>query len=523
MSAVSAEADALNASQKSIERWLGDQPGGVAAAYVDARGVTFFNAGKFSRDDVRAVTPDTEFEIGSVTKVFTALLLADSVAAGKATLEGKIGAPFAASEITYLQLATHTSGLPRLPKELASSDPMNPYAGQDLASLTQAFADLAPAAKPTEKSMYSNFGFAVLGQALAATWGEAYEAALRERVLEPLGLDDTFCSWREIDAGRVAPGHAEQGLVEHWDMGAYAPAGGLVSTTRDLAKFLQACLGFRDTPLKGALHDMAQPRVAGAMPGSQIGLAWIVEQRGASTLVWHNGATGGFRSFVGYDATKRAGVVVLTNHARSVDELGMALLAGRELPATKSAPAPSAAVAEYVGNYPLAPSFVIAITAEGDALRLQATNQPRLKLRELAKDRYAVEGVAAEVSFERGPKGEVVALVLHQHGLNQRAPRFAPGETPPAPKEVALSETELEAYVGEYRLGPATFTVKREGLRLMVQLTGQPFAQVFPSAKDEFFYKIVNAQISFVRGSDGNVAALVLHQNGRDQRAERVR
>jgi CubicO group peptidase (beta-lactamase class C family) len=153
----------------ALRQWLGNQPGGIAAARVSAEGVTFYQAGRFAREDPRLITPDTQFEIGSVTKVFTALLLADAVQAGKVSLDATVGAPFAASPVTYLQLATHTSGLPRMPADFTSSDPLNPYAEQTLAVLQQSFATAAPGLKPAP-SAYSNFGFAVLGQALAGAW-----------------------------------------------------------------------------------------------------------------------------------------------------------------------------------------------------------------------------------------------------------------------------------------------------------------------------------------------------------------
>lgn len=516
-----ANAAAPASAQHSLEQWLGDQPGGVAAAYVDAAGVAFFNAGKFSARDPRAITPDTEFEIGSVTKVFTALLLADSVRAGKVTLDAPVGAPFPASGITYRELATHTSGLPRLPGDFRPGDPANPYADQDLTALVKSFAGAAPKAKPTAKANYSNFGFAVLGQALAGAWGHPYAELLKERVLQPLGLNDTATAWRAADPARLAPGHSEQGPAVNWDLAAYAPAGALVSTTRDLAKFVQACLGFSNTPLAAALTDTMQPRATGEAPGRRIGLAWIVEERNGITIVWHNGGTGGYRAFVGFDPTKRVGVVVLTNHTRGVEPLGFALLAGKTLPAIKPSVAPAAALQPYLGNYPLTPSFTIAITAEGDTLFAQATNQPRLRLRAVTADRYTIEGVVAEISFERGTDGKVAALVLRQNGLDQRAPHLAPGVVPAAPKEIELTAEELAEYVGVYRLGAAAFTLKCEGGRLEVQLTGQPFFPVYPSAKDEFFYKVVNAQLSFVRDGGGKIVALILHQNGRDLRAEK--
>ncbi len=513
----------------ALQKWLGEQPGGVAAAYVDASGVVFANAGKFSADDARPVNEDTEFEIGSVTKVFTALLLEDGVRAGKMKLEDKVGAPFPASEVTYAQLATHTSGLPRLPRDFAPADAANPYAEMNLAALVKSFENEAPKAKATSGSNYSNFGFAVLGQAVAATWGQPYEVALKERVLRPPGLKDTATSWRDVPAERMAPGHDEQGVAAHWDSNAYAPAGALVSTTRELARFLQACLGFVETPLAGVLAETMRPRVpADATSGRRVGLAWMIEKDG---VVWHNGGTGGFRSVVILDPAKRIGVVVLTNHTRGVEALGKVLLEGKEAgaagfgdPALHKTVAPAAeALLGYLGNYPLAPSFVMAVTAEGETLFMQATGQPRLTLKKESEDRFAVVGVEAAVSFERGADGKVTALVLHQGGRDQRAPRLAAGEKPAAPKEIALTAEELEPYVGRYQLGPAMFTVKREDARLLVQLTGQPFFQVFASAKDEFFYKVVNAQLSFVRAAEGKVVALVLHQNGKNSRAEKVK
>lgn len=503
----------------ALKQWLGNQPGGIAAACIDAKGVTFHNAGKFDAADTRAITPDTQFEIGSVTKVFTALLLADAVSAGKLSLDATVGAPFAPSHVTYLQLATHTSGLPRMPDDFTRSDPRNPYGDQTLATLVKSFNEAAPGLKPAPSS-YSNFGFAVLGQAVAAAWGKSYADLLKERVLQPLAMSDTRLSWRQAAKDRLAPGHDGAGQLVNWDLNAFAPAGALVSTTRDLAKFIQAALGQTPTTLAAAFADTIKPRVPGESPERQIGLGWQVQQRSADTLIWHNGQTGGYHSFVAFDPAKKAGIVLLTNHTNGNESLGFALLTGQAPPAAVAPATPAESVKEFLGNYPLAPSFIIAVTAEGGQIFLQGTGQPRVSLNRIAADRYGVKDVEAEVSFERDAAGKITALILHQNGMDQRAPWTAPGTQPAAPKEIELPAGELEAYVGHYRMGPVEFTVTREAARLLVQLTGQPQVQVYPSAKDEFFYKVVNAQLSFVR-EDGKVVALILHQNGRDQRAKK--
>jgi len=505
----------------ALKQWLGDQPGGVAAAHIDADGVTFFNAGIFDQADARPITADTQFEIGSVSKVFTALLLADAVQEGRVKLADPVGAPFAPSAVTYEQLATHTSGLPRMPADLISSDPLNPYADEALADLVKSFNALSPGLKPAPSS-YSNFGFAVIGQAVAGAWHEPYSELLTKRILQPLGLKDTVTSWRLADKIRLAPPHNESGAVKNWDLNAFAPAGALVSTSRDLAKFVQAALGLTPGALPGLFAATLQPHAKGDSPARQIGLAWQLEQRGPSLIVWHNGATGGYHSFIAFDPAKKTGVVLITNQSRGLEGLGFSLLSGRLPPAPRASVEPADRLKEYLGNYPLAPSFVMAVTADGDHLFLQATNQPRLALQPVSADRFGVQGVDAEISFERDSAGKITALTLHQNGMNQRAPHLPPGEKSTAPKEVALAPEDLEACVGRYQLGPVVFTVTREDAKLLVQLTGQPRAQVYASARDEFFYRVVNAQLSFVRGADGKVAALILHQNGRDQRAEKA-
>jgi hypothetical protein len=132
-------------------------------------------------------------------------------------------------------------------------------------------------------------------------------------------------------------------------------------------------------------------------------------------------------------------------------------------------------------------------------------------LRALAPDRFAVTDVPAEVSFERDASGQVVALVLHQNGLDQRAPRTA---------ELTLSAAKLGEYTGEFSLTPAvTIAMSVSDGQLFAQLTGQPHFPVFASAPDEFFLKVVNAQLRFHRDANGNVDAVVLRQNGREQRA----
>jgi D-alanyl-D-alanine-carboxypeptidase/D-alanyl-D-alanine-endopeptidase len=310
----------------SVTRWLGDAPHGVAAAWVDGEGASFATAGKLSRTDDRPITPDTLFEIGSITKVFTGVLLADGVAQGRVRLDDPVGAPFAPSAVTYRQLVTHTAGLPRMPA-MPAGEPRGPVR---LEVLQAAFAAAAEKAGPGPSS-YSNLGFAVLGHALAqAAWGSAYADAVRGRVLEPLGLRDTYLDWRTVDAARLAPGHNPGGPAANLDFRAEAPAGALVSTARDLALFLQANLGLRDTPVNALLAETHRPLAEAQGQNRQMGHAWIIEKRGAATIIWHNGGTAGYRSFLAFDPERKVGVALLANdNSRGLEALGFTLLEGR--------------------------------------------------------------------------------------------------------------------------------------------------------------------------------------------------
>lgn len=410
----------------ALRQWLGDQPHGVAAAWIDASGVTFANAGRFDAADARPITPDTYFEIGSLTKVFTATLLADAVQQGRLKLDDSVGAPFAPSAITYRQLVTHTSGLPRMARDFTPrGGPDNPYGAVNLDDLARSFAAAAPDARPG-KSSYSNFGYAVLGQAVAHADGQSYAEALRARVLAPLGLAGTFVTRAEVDAARLAPGHSDSGRTPNWDFDAYAPAGSLLSTARELARFVQAELSLVETPLNALLVETQQPLAAGDLPARRIGHAWMIETRGPDTVLWHNGATGGYHSFLVFDPLKKTGLVLLTNSSRGLEAMGFALLAGRMPPPPPKPPAevklPADVLAGYVGVYTLGP-VEFTVTEENGAMAVQLTGQSRLPMFASAKDEFFLKVVPARISFERDASGRVAALVLHQNGRDQRATR----------------------------------------------------------------------------------------------------
>ncbi len=365
---------------------------------------------------------------------------------------------------------------------------------------------------------YSNFGAAVLGEALAAVWGTTYAEALRARVLAPLGMNATSLGLAgSTPPQNLAPGHANGTTVPNWTFQAFAPAGALRSSARDLAIFLGACLGKESQPLHAAIVATLQPQHTADEIGGHIGLGWLLTDDAGNPIVWHNGATAGSHAFVAFSPKTGVGLALLANFQKGSEALGFGLL-GAKAPQPKTEMVGDAAA--YTGRYPLTPAFALDISEVNGALRGQATGQPSFGMRAIAPDRFAIVGVPAEIFFERDGAGKVVALVLHQNGADQRAPR---GELPPPPKEVALPVETLREYAGNYPIAPTfVLAVTEENGALFVQVTAQPRFPVFASARDEFFYKVVEAQLSFQRDESGKVVGLILHQGGRNMPAKKA-
>jgi CubicO group peptidase (beta-lactamase class C family) len=300
------------------------------------RGAGAFVVALVDGDDIsmaaRGVPLDSDVEIGSVSKGLTGLLLHDSVDRGEVSLSARLGehldvdvGPMA--DLTLGSLATHRSGLPRLApaghvwrgtlRLLTHGE--NPY-GESLAELLDRVRDLQPG-RPRPR--YSNLGFMLLGHAVAAAAGMPYARLAQERLAIPLGMAGVRVPATSQDLGpRSVAGTNRRGRnVEAWTGEALGPAGGIRATAEDLARLLSALLD-GSAPGVSALEPVA--RFAG--PGVRIGAGWMTTSRAGRELTWHNGGTGGFRSFVGVDRAARRGVALVRVTLRSADRAGLSLL-----------------------------------------------------------------------------------------------------------------------------------------------------------------------------------------------------
>ena len=398
---------------------------------------------------MRPLNGDTVFEMGSVTKVFTSLLLADMVQKGEVSLDDPVAKYLPATVkmptrngrvITLVDLATHTSGLPRLPTNLKPQDPANPYADYSVEQMYEFLSGYVLTRDIGSKYEYSNLGGGLLGHVLALKAGKSYEELVESRICGPLGMKSTAITLTPEMKARLAVGHdASMNSVANWDVPTLAGAGALRSTANDMLTFVAANVGYVKSPLAAAMASMLAVRRPTGVPGLEIALGWHILTKDGQEIVWHNGGTGGYRTFIGYDKASRVGVVVLSNASTTagVDDIGMHLLN----PASRLAKAPTVhkeAVVDpkvfdgYVGRYQLAPTFILTVTREGDQLFAQATGQPKFQIFPDSATEYFLKVVDAQITFLTDEKGRASSLVLHQNGRDLPAKRM---EEPAPPSQ----------------------------------------------------------------------------------------
>jgi CubicO group peptidase (beta-lactamase class C family) len=413
---------------------------GIIVGVVGPAGTRVVAAGKAGPGSVPPLDARTVFEIGSATKVFTTALLVDMVNKGEVKLDDPVAAYLPTNvkvptrggrQITLVDLATHTSGLPRLPANLQARDPSNPYADYSVPQLYDFLSHCELTRDIGDQYEYSNLGMGLLGHALALRGGKSYEELVTERILRPLHMNDTVITLTGPLRARLAIGHDAAGkAVANWDIPTLAGAGALRSTLDDMLRFLQANLDSDKAGVPALLHTAHVARHGLTTPNASVGLGWHIMRAFGREIVWHNGATGGYHSFIGFDQKARTGVVMLHNSADGIDDVGFHLI-DAHLPLNSAPPGPKArsetkvdenVLEKYVGEYQLAPTFSIVVTREAGQLFLQATGQSKLPIYAESETEFFLKAVDARITFVRGSNDRAVRLVLHQGG------RDLPGE-----------------------------------------------------------------------------------------------
>ncbi len=381
---------------------------------------------------------DTLFEIASLTKIFTGLMLADAVVRGEARLDDPLSdyvpagvkvPAFEGHAITLTDLATHTADLPLRPNNLnAAPDAPNKYAGYSLQALYAGLPDYRLTRRPGSQFEYSNLGVSLLGQGLALRARTSYADLLRTRITGPLGLKDTHLGDDPAAQRRRAQGHdADLKPVGPTDDGALDPAGGLRSTANDLLKFL--ALFARDG--QGAPDDLAKAARLmltidrpGDDPATRMALSWRRAKTGAVTYYWSNGSGDGSRTFMGFDPERHIAVVALADAAsgEGLDDIARRILDPTQ-PVSLKIPAihheiqlPAAAFDRLAGTYEYAPGDRISLAHAATGL-LVTIGAGQLIVYPEAPDRFFAKVADVQFDFSLPPDGgSPTSFVLHQDG-----------------------------------------------------------------------------------------------------------
>ena len=415
---------------------LAQQGMGLLAVQVDGPRLRLTAVGRRGTDGA-SLTDDALFEIGSITKTFTALLLADAVVQRRLALGDAVEEALpdvrvrdsAGEPIRWIDLATHRSGLPRLPDNLAPADPADPYAGYGEDHLLD-FLRRHRAPRPRDSRWeYSNLGYGLLGYALGRSAGTTYAALLQGRVLDPLGLGSALLAGAgHPGPARLVPGHAADGRpVPHWHFGVLAPCGALLMGGADLGRYAQAALGLVDHPLHEAFALAQREHAAGPGAANPIGLAWLRAPLNGRTVLNHDGGTFGFSSSLWLDPANRRAAAVLANAMVEVNDLALHLLEPtvppKDLRATRQAAVPVEAevLAPLAGTYALREDFAITVRVREGRIFAQASGQGEFELFANAPRRFFARVTPLEIEFDAAPVPR--RLTLRQGGQQLRFER----------------------------------------------------------------------------------------------------
>jgi CubicO group peptidase (beta-lactamase class C family) len=388
----------------------------------------------------------TVFEMGSITKTFTALLLQQMAERHDVALDDpvqkflpeEVTLPArGGKQITLLDLVTHTSGLPRMPDNMKPADLANPYADY---SVQQMYTFLSGYTLPRDigaQFEYSNLGMGLLGHVLARRAGCTYDELVTRRICKPLGMAQTRIALDGPMRRHLASAHDADGQpVSNWDIPTFAGAGALRTTVDDMLIYVAAQAGIAPSPLYPAMKATQAPR--SPIDSSQqvdVAMAWHVLKRNG--YVWHNGQTGGYQTIAVFSPETKTGVVVLANQCcRYVDKVGflfMGLATGTK-PPDLHVPQPvkidTAALDACAGAYNFGGISFAAVKRQDDHLTIQLVGQGPVRFYPASKGRFFARAVDAEVTIDKDAAGAITQLTLNQDGRTRVAPEVSAAAAP---------------------------------------------------------------------------------------------
>ena len=520
---------ATYADQVLSAAYPADQPGAAALVIQNGKVVLRKGYGLANLDLGVPVSPDMVFELGSITKQFTAASILLLQERGQLRVEDDITRyltdyPTHGETITIEHLLTHTSGIPSytgLPEWISRV-----REDMTLQTLIALFKDKPLEFKPGEKWAYNNSGYILLGAIIEKVSGKSYEQFVEEEIFGKLGMKSSRYGHAREVVPRRASGYSRDGdgfrNAEYLSMTQPYAAGSLLSTVDDLAIWEKA-LGSEALLKKASLDRMFTPYKLKAGTNTYYGYGIGATDFEGQRLLEHGGGIFGFVTHMVRVPEKGLLVAILSNNdspETPPDALSLRIVAkalGKPLEERKTVQLDAQTLDEYVGVYRFDEQTTRTITREGSRLFSQRSGSEKQEILASAKDEFFFTNSVARLHFRRDAQGKVTGA-----GFTPRSgPEEAGTKTDEAPPKerqaIKLDPAVYDAYVGEYELAPNfSITVTRAGDQIFGQATGQPRFELFPESETRFFLKVVDAQVDFVRGADGKVTGLVLHQGGRD-------
>jgi D-alanyl-D-alanine carboxypeptidase len=512
-----------------------DRPG--AAVIVTKDGQALFEKA-YGMGDLELGVPlrtDMVFRLGSITKQFTAVAILMLVEDGKLSLQDPIekhlpGYPTQGHTITIEHLLTHTSGIQSytdMPGWMTSRI-LSPMTVQEL---VDGFKKEPMQFAPGEKFAYNNSGYVLLGAIVEKASGKTYEAFVTERIFQPLGMTASCYGSTDRIIPKRAPGYTQEGdqprNAGYLSMTQPYAAGALVSTVEDLARW-DAALYTERLLKKAPLERAWTPFVLKSGKPTGYGYGWGVSKLRGRRAIGHGGGIHGFSTYAVRLPDEHVYVAVLCNSDRPAADPGYvakkiaALVVGDPFPEPVAITVDPKVLERYAGVYRIDEESTRTVTVENGRLYTQRSGGERTEVRPSSETEFFYDKSLTRLRFVVDASGRATEMLMFPDGADEaeRAPRVS--DAPAGRTVMRVDPSVYDAYVGQYELAPGfILTVTREGDRLMTQATGQEKVEIFPSSETEFFLKVVDAQITFVRGPGATVDQLVLHQGGRDTPAKK--
>ena len=523
---------------------------GVVIAFIEDESVDYYSYGTIDLRHNIPVDKQSIFEIGSISKVFTCTMLADEVLKGSMKLsdpiskylpEGVTAPKINGRVITLQDLATHTSGLPRMPDNFNPADPSNPYIDYTPKLMYEFLSNHELIRDIGSEYEYSNFGMGLLGHILELHTGKSYEDLLIEKITSVCNMPNTRLVLTDYMKEHLAKPHSQGVEVSNWDLTGLAGAGGIRSNTEDMVNFIKANMGVTKLNIYEAM--VLSQKVVYEKENDQfkMGLGWHYAQNGDDTIIWHNGATGGYKSFTGFVKGTSKGVVVLANSDGDIGRLGMKLL-GDPRPLEVPKPSIATVVNKEINENGIESGIALYNQLKNEMFERYKFDETQLNIlgyKYLGEEKNDIAlqlfklNVASfpnasnpydslgEAYLKQGDSALAItnytkSLELNPANDNAKETLVKLGvKISDVLPDIIVDEAVLDTYLGKYELAPDfIITVTRVGSQLLAQATGQPQFELFPSAINKFYLKVIDAQVAFNMNSKGGIDSLTLFQNG---------